>query len=186
MNVKKILVLCGVVLFLSCSENNIIPEPKSLQEYIAFNEHKILDEVIACAASKNIENDISYIFYYPIEATTNIQYFETKNTLVDKDNFELYEPVVLEKEDVFNGYLERFIRNGDTESWCVVTFETEGRIHVSNPIKLKNANKPTEWSTEVTVNTETVLMPKFLWEDGITKENAIYFQVISNAKNDFR
>ncbi len=61
--------------------------------------------VIACAASKQDNNSVSFVFYYPEETATNIQYFETKNTSVDKDNFDLYTRVDLEREDVFNGYL---------------------------------------------------------------------------------
>ena len=97
----------------------------------------------------------------------------------------MYKPIDLEQEDVFNGYLERFIRNNDTENWCVVTYETEGRIHVSNPIRIKNNTKPTEWSESVTIDLENPLMPKFIWKDGITPENAIYFQVISDTNNNF-
>jgi len=89
----KYIILSGVILFFSCSEKNNTIAPENLQEYITLNKNKILDEVIACAASKENENNISYIFYYPIETATNIQYFETENALVNKDNFELYKPI---------------------------------------------------------------------------------------------
>lgn len=184
MKIKNIILLLSILLFISCSEDDSIATPKNLQEYITINENKILDEVIACAASKNETIDVSYIFYYPISGATNIQYFETETSDVNKDDFDLYLPVNLEKEDVFNGYLQRFIRNDATESWCIVTYETNGKVHVSNPIKLKNASKPTAWVNEVTINTATSLMPQFLWEDGSVTENEIYFQVISNSEND--
>ncbi len=184
MAIKKLLFLFGILLFNSCSENETIAEPENLQEYITINNGKELDEVIACAASKNDNTSVSYVFYYPITGATNIQYFEAESSLVDKENFELYTPVSLEKQDVFNGYLERFIRNGTSETWCIVTFETEGKLHVSNPIKLKNTTKPTEWTSAVTVNSDSSLMPEFIWEDGSIAENEIYFQVVSTLEND--
>ena len=186
MVIKNILFLLAFLFLISCSEDTKeITEFKNLAEYITANENKELDEVIACAASVNENNDVSYIFYYPIETATNIQYFETVNTEVDKDDYSLYIPLELEKEDVFNGYLERFIRNDATESWCVVTYETEGKVHVSNPIRLKNMTQPTEWIDTVTIDAEASLMPRFMWEDSIVGDNAIYFQVVSNSDNDF-
>lgn len=180
-----IVFLWAILLFISCNEKEEISEPKNLQEYISTNNTKALDEVIACAASKDGDASVSYVFYYPINGATNIQYFETENTSVSKDNFELYEPVNLEREDVFNGYLQRFIRNDAVESWCIVSYETTGKVHVSNPIRLKNERIPTEWSDEVIIDAETALMPQFLWEDGLVKENEIYFQVLSTSENDF-
>jgi len=184
MAIKNLLFFLSIIFFISCTESEEISDPKNLQEYLTINNNKVLDEVIACAASKNEDAAVSYVFYYPISGATNIQYFETENITVAKDNFELYTPVVLEKEPVFNGYLERFIRNEATESWCIVTYETEGRVHVSNPIKLKNASKPTEWTDAVTINLETTLMPQFSWEDGVIAENEIYFEVLSDAENN--
>lgn len=186
MVIKKIVFLIGVLFFIACSEdNNEVIKPINLAEYISVHNNKELDEVIACAASENGKDDVSYIFYYPIETATNIQYFETENALVDKEDFELYVPLELEKEDVFNGYLERFIRNSTTESWCIVTYETAGKVHVSNPIRLKNATQPTEWINTVVIDTETSLMPRFTWEDSIIGDNAIYFQVVTSSENDF-
>lgn len=184
MDIKNILVLFGILLCFSCSESNTITESENLKEYLITNNTKALDKVIACAASKNAMTTISYVFYYPIPGATNIQYFETANTLVDKDNYELYTPLELEKETVFNGYLERFVRKSDTESWCIVTYETKGKINVSNPIKLKNATKPTEWTSAAIINMEASLMPQFSWEDGVIQENAIYFQVVSTSEDD--
>ncbi len=69
--------------------------------------------------------------------------------------------------------------------FSMVTYETEEKLHISNPIKLKNNTKPTEWSVDVTINTENPVMPVFLWEDGLIPENTIYFQVLSSVNGDF-
>lgn len=182
---NTLLLMVTIVVFFSCSEKEQIIEFHNLQEYLASHNDKQLDEVIACAASKEANNEVSFVFYYPIEGAYNIQYFETQNTNNAKNDFTLYTRIALEKEPVFNGYLERFIRNGATESWCVVTYETEGKVHVSNPIRLKNATKPTEWSNTISIDKTTPLMPEFVWQDGEVDENVIYFQVLSEANNDF-
>ena len=70
------------------------------------------------------------------------------------------------------------------ESWSVVTYEANGILYISNPIKLKHQTKPTEWNSEVIIDKTSTAMPNFIWEDGQVKENAIYFQVLRNAAND--
>jgi len=189
MEIKKIIFLLGIVFCTSCSDNESevdIVERASLQEYITSEAGRtlVVDDVIACAASADGDNNVSFVYYLPIEGATNIQYFENSD-LLDKNNFDLYTSFELEKEAVFNGKLERYIRNGLTESWCIVSYETEGEINISNPIRLKNITKPTEWTDEVTINTENSLMPQFFWEDGFIAENAIYFEVLTDKQNDF-
>ncbi|CAM1356461.1 hypothetical protein [Tenacibaculum halocynthiae] len=179
---NKIIYFFLVLLLLSCSKNEITTD--TLQTYITQKSHLAKDEVIACAASDKNNTDVSYIFYYPILGATNIQYFETESVNSDKNDFTLYNKVSLEKEDVFNGYLQRFVRESKNEVWSIVTYESNNKLHISNPIRLKNSSKPTEWSTSVSIDTSTPLMPKFSWGDGKVKENAIYFQVVTNSDND--
>lgn len=176
--------LIFLVSIFSCSENNEKIVPKTLQDHININSNLLIDEVIACAASKNFENNISYIFYYPELGASEIKYFETSSIEDDKNNFSLYKEKEILKENVFNGYLGRFLRNSSTEVWCIVTYKTNGKFHKSNPIRLKNISKPTEWTDVVTIDNSTSLMPKFLWDDGLVKENAIYFQVITDSENN--
>ena len=181
---KFLFLLFSSFVFFSCSENKEELMPVTLQDYLNLNSSLSVDEVIACAASKESENNTSYIFYYPELGATEIKYFETANIEDDKNNFSLYKEKELPKEDVFNGYLGRFLRTSSTETWCIVTYKTEGKFHKSNPIRLKNITKPTEWTDMVTLNTSQNLMPKFSWIDGMVKENAIYFQVITDAENN--
>ena len=185
MGIKKIVFVITSLFFIACSGSDEVNIPSTLEAYLNDNKNVTFGTVIACAASKNEEANVSYIFYYPEEGATNIQYFETENTLVAKDDYHLYDPLTLEKEPVFNGYLQRFVRDSFTESWGVVTYELNGEVRVSNPIRLKNTTIPTEWSNEVVINTEASLMPLFSWEDGLVKENEIYFQVLSTELNDF-
>ncbi len=170
--------------FLSCVENEDIEVVKTLQDVIDNNSNLILGEVIACAGSKKSNNNISYIFYYPVPSANNIQFFETENINVDKNDFSKYKLKTLPKEALFNGYLERFVRGSSTEAWCIITYLTNGKFHKSNPILLKNQTKSTEWVNEVTIDFSESLEPKFIWVDGRIKENEIYFQVVTNSDND--
>ncbi len=174
-----------MIVLLSCSHDadNVIIE--NLQDYIDANSDRVLDEVIACAGSEQTNTDVTYVFYYPIEGAVGIRYYETDNISANSNNFSQYTRIMLPNEAVFGGKLERFIRNRNTESWCIVTYLSEGKFHKSNPIRLKNKSKPTEWKTEVAIDYTEPLQPKFLWNDGMIAENTIYFQVISDTNNYF-
>lgn len=171
-----------MVLVFSCSKDEQGYE--NLHEYLNSNVVNTSDDVIACAASKKEDPNTVFVFYYPLPGASNIKYFETDNSSVDKNNFELYSEVFLPKENVFNGYLGRFVRSSNNESWCIVTYEFDGKLRTSQPIRLKNTSKPTEWSSEVRIDTLEKLNPKFSWEDGLYKENEIYFEVLTNSNND--
>ena len=172
------------IVFCSCTSMSMY-EVNNLQKLINIKSYLKQKEVIACAASKKNEKNTSFIFYYPIPSATNIQYFETEDISVDKDDYSLYKPVELKKEAVFNGYLERFVRESIKEVWCIVTYESNGSFHKSNPIRLKNQTIQTEWSDNVIVDNVISLHPKFSWNDGSIKENTIYFQVITDVGNNF-
>ena len=176
----KFLALALLVGLISCTKEKVDIVPQNLQEYLNLNSGLIIDEVIACAASDEFDTSISYIFYYPLVGATEIQYFETESNAVD----EYYSRKELPKEGVFNGYLERYVRNGVQEVWSIVTYKTNGKLHKSNPIRLKNQTKTTEWTTSVAIDFTQNTSPKFSWQDGNVKENAIYFQVLTNSDND--
>jgi hypothetical protein len=182
--IKKITLFIVLLSAVSCTKEKVQIAPQNLQEYLNINSGLIADEVIACAASNKTDATISYIFYYPILGATEIQYFETESTSVDEKNFSLYKKRVLPNEDVFNGYLERYVRNDVKEVWSIITYKTKGKIHKSNPIRLKHQSKPTEWNNLVTIDFTENTSPKFSWQDGIYKENEIYFQVVANYNKD--
>jgi hypothetical protein len=185
MQIKKLFFIFIVIVFISCSEDNDITTPRNLQEYLDANSSRELDNVIACAANADGNLSLSYIFYYPEEGATDVRYYESENETVDENDFTNYRREILSETEVFGGKLSRFSRSNSEESWCIVTYLTNGKIHKSNPIRLKNATNPTSWETEVTIDDSEALMPKFTWSDfGIT-DNEIYFQVISDSDDDF-
>ncbi|MGY0407269.1 MAG: hypothetical protein ACWIPJ_02775 [Polaribacter sp.] len=170
---------------ISCTSDKDVLVSRNLQEYIAENPNLERDNVIAYAANAKGNTSISYIFYYPIEGARNIRYYETEDATANEKDFSNYKRNNLKQEDVFGGKLERFVRTSDTETWCLVTFVTDGKLHISKPIRLKSRSKPTEYSKKVTIDYPTTLEPIFTWEDGTYKDNNTYFQVISDEENNF-
>lgn len=172
------------LLLLSCTKEKVSFTPNNLQEYLNQNSGLIADEVIACAASNEFDANVAYIFYYPIPTATEILYFETDDTTVNPNDFTQYKKRILPIEGVFNGYLGRFVRNDTKEVWSIVTYKTNGKLHKSNPIRLKHQTKATEYTNQVTIDATNSLSPKFVWQDGTYQDNEIYFQVITNANDD--
>lgn len=177
-----------IILFLLCScetkDENFV-NINNLQEYINDYSSQNLGEVIACAANSKINTDITYVFYYPLIGASDIKYFETENTSVNPNNFSNYKLKELNKEPVFNGKLSRFIKESNVEVWCIVTFMLDEKLYKSNPIRIKNQTKPSQWTSDVSINYTEQLKPKFSWQDGNINENEIYFEVISDPQNNF-
>ncbi|MBO3698163.1 hypothetical protein [Roseivirga sp. E12] len=175
----------ALVLFtLGCSNDNR-PETGNLQAYLETSS-TMINELIACAAggSSNVLASPSHpvsIFFLPEGHATNFRYFETENIAVANDDFSAYSQVDLNDVPVFGGFLRYFEREAiQTEKWGIVTYENNGAIHYSNPIRIKFSEKPTEANNSLLSLDQTEpLSPRFTWKDGLIPENAIYFHVIT-------
>ncbi|MDO5978152.1 hypothetical protein [Flavivirga spongiicola] len=179
--INKILYVLTVLVMFSCSSDRD-DEPLSLASYLEGRVFEV-GAVIACAASDHDTKDI-LTFYYPKEGALNIRYYETTNTQVDNSDFSNYTQILLKNDPFFNGYLGKFTQKASVEKWILVTFELDGEVKISNPIRSKQISKPTVWNDAVTVNQSQAGMPDFLWEDNAYGDNAIYFQVVSDAQNN--
>lgn len=170
------------LLILSCSTDALNIE-NSLNDTLS-SKQIVFDNVIACAASSNSDTNEISVFFYPRSGATNIQYFETEDATVDKNDFDNYLPVIVPLTDVFNGYLKKFEISSTDEKWVIVSFDEAGQTHLSNPIRLKQNTKPTEYLPQnISTNTSSN-MPNFSWQDGRFMDTKIYFQVISDADNN--
>lgn len=170
------------LLIISCSTDaeNILAS--TLDSSLASKE-VVVDNVIACAAS-NANDDLISVFFYPRPNTTNFKYFETEDATFDKNDFENYISVEYPIRDVFNGFLKKFEVSAVNEKWVIVAFDEGGKTHLSNPIRLKQNTKPTEYiSQNVSVEASTT-MPNFTWQEGRYNDTKIYFHVISDVANN--
>ena len=183
------------ILFLSiifaCSndDSQVNLDPNNLADYITLNRNLELDEVIACAGGRAIglfdgDLDPTSVIYYPIEGSSEIRYFET-DTVLDSTDFSLYTAIELPSEPLFNGFLAKFNNPSfDGEKQAIVTYLTEGRLHISNPITMKTNTKPSEVNAELLDIEVNNVNPRFSWQAGIFDENAIYFQVVSDEQGN--
>lgn len=165
-----------------CSTDALQEDVNILENSIASKE-VVIDNVIACAASNPNDETIS-VFFYPRPGATNIQYFETENTKVDKNDLENYTTVIKPVQNVFNGYLQKFEVSAIEEKWAIVAFDEDGKTHLSNPIRLKQLTKPTEYLPQNITVAEPTSTPVFTWEDGRYDDTKIYFQVLSDSQNN--
>lgn len=124
-----------LVLFFLLSCSTEISDQNILDAYVASNEI-VLDNVIACAASNEKDDRVS-IFLYPGSRANNINYFETTNDLVDKNDLSKYTLGNSQLTNVFNGYLKKFEIESIQDKWVIVPFEEDGKntFIKSNPFK---------------------------------------------------
>ncbi len=172
--------------FQSCEKNF---KTVVLSDYIAENETLEFAQLIACAGGKSgglgdLGELPTSVLYYPIEGATDIRYFETNN-LADSLDFSKYTQKFLKDDPIFNGYLRKYNNPGFIgERVGIVTFITEGNLHISDPIRIKTNPKPTEVNANLLSVNEIGVNPEFVWEDGDIKENVIYFQVITDLNDN--
>jgi hypothetical protein len=177
---------------LGISEDNwvnlIIEEqfiPRNLEEYVALNLEKEIDTLLAFAGNANGNKNTTYIYFYPVNGAFNYRYYETENTTVDQTDFSNYKRRNLTDIPQFDGNFRRFSNTSSDEVWCLVTYITAGKLHISEPIKTKNNIRQTEWTTEVDIDDSESLKPKFTWTDGTFAENETYFQVFTQSDDTF-
>lgn len=172
------------ILFFSCSEDTENFFPRNLKDYIEVNKNRELATVTAFAANTSGNVGVCSIFYYPEEGATDIRYYETENITVNENDFSNYRRQSFTSSDAFGSAIKHFVRQGTTEAWCLVTYKTNGKLHISNPIKLKNNTAPTEYTSKVSITYPETLQPVFTWTDVIVTNNERYLQVILDAENN--
>jgi hypothetical protein len=161
--------------------------PRNLQEYLDVTTEKSTENVIAFAASGASSENLSYIYYYPVEGAYSMRYYETEDVSVDETDFSNYRRINLTDDTVFGSKMRRYSRTDTNESWCIVTYIIDEVLYTSEPIKIKIDESPTEWLSDddVTIDLSTPLEPIFTWEDGLISGNIKYFQVITDNDSGF-
>ena len=168
--------LCSIVSCYKQESAPIIQDTEAVLSTFLEDKTYVNDEVIACAASNDMDSDLISVFFYPEAEATDFRLYESWSE--DALNFSSYNFVGLQSIPVFQGALRSF-RLTSNSKWFVVVFEKEGNIEISTPISNKYTIKPTIWTDEVGINQMESGMPNFYWEHNSVGDNAIYFQVIS-------
>ena len=185
---RQLLALSLLFLLFSC-DNNASLEEQILADYLELNSSLERADLVACAAGRiggilPTSTTPTDVFFYPIQGATDFRYFEAER-VEDSLDFTKYIRKELPDEPVFNGYLWKFNNSEfSDERMGVVTYLSEGKLHVCTPIRLKTNVKPTEVNSDLITITENGLMPSFTWEEGQIRENVIFFQVISDEQGN--
>lgn len=172
------------MLLASCTTDDTVVEPviNTLADLVAINDIEI-DNVIACASGSAIDNEFkTYVF--PRAGSSELRYFETENATVDKNDYSNYIPIEIEPQGLFNEFLMTFTRQTEVEKWVIISFRESGIIHLSNPIRLKHQTQNTILGSEVAINQSCPGEPIFNWAPIVSNNDAIYFQVVSDASNN--
>ena len=183
---KSIKYVFIILLCVACNQddgaNDIDTLDNTLANLVAQNDVQI-DNVIACAAGSENPNEI-IAYVYPRPGATDLRYFETPNAQVDKNDFDLYTEINLPAQDFFNGYLRTFTRQTEEEKWVIISFRESDTLHISNPIRLKHQTQNTVFTDAIAVSQEQAGEPVFIWDNLSNPDNAIYFQVVSDATDE--
>lgn len=185
-NFLIILLLFSILISCRKNDDNVNPVPvETLQTYVDQYNGLEREILIACAASEPASNeDYSMsVFFYPLYGAQDFRYFESGSVDIDSNDFNNYKPIDWPTLPVFNGYLRRFPHPGlDDERWAIVTYHTEGKLHICDPIRLKQKIKPTVYAPEIIlIDLTSPTQPLFFWEADDDPENIIYFQVVSDS-----
>lgn len=173
---------CLLLLVRFCHRVPTICPKKPLGSYLT-NREVILDTSIACAAT-NQNDELVSVYFYPRPGVTNIRYFEAPPGAIDKNDFDVYEPVTASLLDIFNGFLKKFEVTIVEEKLVIVSFEEDNKVHLSNPIKINSRTKPTEYiSSNISIEAGTI-NPWITWENGLYDDTNVNFQVITDANNN--
>lgn len=182
-NIKHLLIFCAFAVA-SCGTDEdatTVPGINTLADLVAINDIEI-DNVIACASGSEVESEIvAYVF--PRPGATELRYFETENATVDKNDYTKYTLINIDPEDLFNGFLMKFTRQTQQEKWVIISFRESGITHLSNPIRLKHQTENTLFGNGVDINQSSPGEPLFNWEPIVSSNDAIYFQVVSDASD---
>lgn len=160
MKFRIIFIFFASFLLNSC-EGNLDEPTQLLTQVIKFYEDLGQEKLTAFAVGDPNSLDGSYIYFLPVEGVTNIQYFQTNTTQKIPTNFENYNVLDLELQDVYGGKLKRFVRLDRLESYSIITYQANGNFYMSDPIKLKYRSEPTVFTDVVTINQSQSLMPQF-------------------------
>ena len=175
------------MLFISCKgdDDTVVLSENVLSEYLTFYANRDLDEVIACAASNETNIEDVNVYFYPIIGSSDVRYYETKNSTVDPNDFSNYTLKNISDTPILGGKLAQFHRIGDDEAWGIVTFLSEGKVHKSNPIRLKQIAVPTEYVSNGFVDVTEPKAPKFSWSKSNANDDVIYFQALVESTGGF-
>ncbi|WP_299361605.1 hypothetical protein [Winogradskyella sp.] len=181
---KRTLIIITLLLASCSSDDANNPEvDNSLSSYIEGRSFEV-GAVIACSGNDVVNPNNVEVYFFPESNSENFKLFQTNSSNLDPNDFSNYDLLVIDDEPFFNGTLRKYVGFFDSERWFIVSYEIDGDIKLSNPIRIKQMTQPTLFSEDILVNQEQSQMPIFSWDINSETDNAIFFQVVSTVDDD--
>lgn len=180
---KFLKALCLVLLLLGCQSEDTPTLSSSVLSEVLENISFEVGAVIACASNDANDSNQVNIYFYPEIGSSDFKIYETVSADINPNEFSNYTRSDIQNTPLFNGFLSQFSKVENQEKWFIVTFQLEDEVKVSNPIRSKQFSKPSLFNLDITINQDTAQMPLFSWENNAVGDNAIYFQVVSDAQS---
>ncbi|MFK8046375.1 MAG: hypothetical protein AB8B72_12840 [Crocinitomicaceae bacterium] len=179
----------SLLFVLSCQKKE---KNMNLEEYIEDNSDLeqvsltafVLSDINQLSPSGNGGPFSEFYFEKPSDAF-DLRYFATKD-VKKTDALKYYKPVnklPMGDSPAFNGGLRRTgVGDASIEKKVVLTYKTAGKIHISEPVLVKQSTAPTEYNDDLLIVKESGITPYFEWQDGGSEVlNQRYFLVISDS-----
>jgi hypothetical protein len=163
-------------------EENFVPQ--NLEEYLEANTVNDTEKITAFGLSQNDSKEDSFIYFYPVENARDFRYYETESLADENTDFNNYRRKFLDNDTDFGAQLRRFSRKSSVDNWAIVTYEVDGQIYTSSPIKIEINSNATTYKTALTIVQTQTLLPAFTWENFETI-NTRYLTILSENNNAF-
>lgn len=181
--------LLGLISFLfaigSCAKEPQVVPYSDLQLYLNAQSGQ-QDILIACATGES-EHRIGtaahpvQIFFYPVEGAYDYRLYLSDETSNSAPENHTYYQVNYDIDSVFQGKLRRFNTPHQEGKWAIVTYNSPGKYHVSDPIKIKHDYESTYYIDSLVTINENGVHPAFNWTGENETNNIIYFEVVSDT-----
>ena len=158
--------------------------PQNLAEYLAVNTLNNSQKITAFGLSKNNSSTDADVYFYSIANARDFRYYETESLAVNKDDFENYRRKFLDNSTDFGAQLRRFSRVGTEEAWSIVTYEVDGEIFTSEPVKIEIKSNATLYQKGIATSQIQSLRPLFTWSS-LGRNNDTYLTLLSTASGHF-
>ncbi|PTX59226.1 hypothetical protein C8N46_11062 [Kordia periserrulae] len=176
-----------LVSLFSCSNDDDSPQsvdPFSLE--VRLTNQQISNEKITAIGFSNFSTSNTFLFYHVADGATNIEFFKTENTEVDRTNYSNYREFTMETNSVFGNFEQGREDTRDEEYYAIVKYMVNNEVRLSNPIKVTPISQPNTWTSNIGVlyiNQSNVGYPKISWENNTEGETSFSFCIITSSGN---
>jgi len=113
---------------------------------------------------------------------SDLRYYESASADIDPQDLSQFIEKSAEEEALFNGFLHRFkLSAPKNDYWARVSFIANDTLWYCKAVKVKFHEQASVFNADwCSVDLNEPTEPRFVWEEGTTSNNIIFFHVISD------